>query len=118
VKTIQSAEATCDTARAIIDAALALPSRGTVVGSGAIPFTIQSTWNGSGQTPAGWSKTYASIYVLSALDAWLPCEDTILPAVAGSGLVSAPNKATFAALAVTRPDVADLTQGNTRTPKA
>jgi hypothetical protein len=118
MKTIQGTEAACDAARATIDTALSLPARGTVVGSGAIQFVPAPSWNGTGQTPVGWTKTYAAIYVASAADAWLPCDDTIPPLVASSGLVTAPNKATFAASAAVRPDVPDPSQGGTRIPKA
>jgi hypothetical protein len=115
VKVIQTTEAQADALRATIDAALLLPSRGTTVGPFA--FVPQVAWNGVGVTPVGWTKTYADEYVLSASDAWLPCEDHILPIVAASAAVSAGNKASFASAAATRPDVPDVTQAGTRTPK-
>lgn len=97
----------------ILNLAYGFPSRGTQK-QGPVPAFVPGTWNQTGATPPGWTKKAQAIYTATALDAWIPYSDADVALIAGSGLVSAPDKTTAANDAAARIDVPDITDGGLR----
>lgn len=116
---VKTTEATADALRAIVDTAYGYPSRPAKMRDGITPVLpiVPSTWDGTGKTPPGWTKSQYEEYRVSAADCWVPLEDDAAARVAASGAVTAPNKATIAAALAGRIDVPDPTEGGTRLPK-
>lgn len=75
-KCAQGTELTNDALLAILGKALALPRKGTHVGSG-LHVTMPDNWNGSGETPPGWTKRASTNWVISALSSALPISDSM-----------------------------------------
>lgn len=104
----------------ILNLAYGFPSRGTQK-QGQLPAFVPATWNGSGATPAGWTKKRLPTFGATALDARVEYSDADRDLIAASPSVTAPDKVTAAAFALPfaagtgRIDVPDITDGNTRT---
>jgi hypothetical protein len=117
LKVVKTTEANADSLRAIIDQAYGYPSRpARTLGNTALPAKVPATWDGTGATPPGWTKTQVDVFRASASDAWLQLGDTEMARVAQSS-VSGPNKASVASAGASAIDEPDPTEGGTRLPK-
>lgn len=111
-KAVQGTEAANDSLNAIVNKALAHPKVGSHIGGGA-HVNMPPTWDGTGQTPPGWTKQAIANYVASPTTAALPISDALaaqLQAAPAQALLSAPEQATLAA-AIAGRVVVDLDAG-------
>lgn len=96
----------------ICDKASSLPKIGTHVGGG-IHCNMPPTWDGSGATPSGWTKTFAAFWTQTALVAALPISNAqaaILQLPANLAKLTGPEAATLNAAIAARTQV-DLEAG-------
>lgn len=117
MKVIPTTEPNADSLLATVDKALGNPRRGVHIGGG-MHCDMPDTWDGTGATPPGWTRSQFEEYKLSASDTWLPLDDATLIAVQSSILATAAEKAAVTAAAASRVDVSDLSDGGKRTPKS
>src|SRR5688500_8564277 len=68
---------------ALLNKALAYPSPGVQVGAGK-HVVMPATWNGTGKTPLGWTKTAAPVWVKDSGTAWVPIPDTLAATLQGA----------------------------------
>lgn len=119
LKVVKTTEANADALRAIVDQAYGFPSRPATMRDGSpLRSIVPLTWNGTGPTPFGWTKSQYEEYRVSASDCWVPLEDDAAARIASSGAVSAGDKTTIANALPSRVDVPDPTEGGVRAPKA
>lgn len=118
MKVVKTTEANADSLRAIIDQAYGFPSRPTTMRDGVtpLPVSVPATWNGTGPTPPGWTKSQVDIFRASASDAWLQLGNVEMARVAQSSLTG-PQKASIASAGATAVEEPDPTVAGTRPPK-
>jgi hypothetical protein len=117
MKVVKTTEASADALSATVDQIYGWPQPGVRVGGGG-HVAMPPTWNGVGATPPGWTRRQDAVWLLSAADAWYPMPDNVVALAAASGNLTGLQKASIASAGAGRIDVPDLTQGETRTPKA
>jgi hypothetical protein len=77
IRVATGTEAQMDALSAVVDKALGFPMRGTNVGGGQHVVSPE-TWDGTGETPLGWTKSATAPWTASATDAVLPIPDDLV----------------------------------------
>lgn len=76
IKVATGTEAQMVALQDVIDKALGYPRKGVSIGT-IRRLDIPETWDGTGPTPPGWTKTATNPWVLTATDAVLPIPDEL-----------------------------------------
>jgi hypothetical protein len=76
IKTAAGTEAQMLALQATIDKALGYPRKGVSIGT-ILRLDVPDTWDGTGPTPLGWTKSATIPWVNSAADAVLPLPDDL-----------------------------------------
>lgn len=79
-RSVVGTEAACDEVVVLANKALGFPAKGRHVGGGR-HVDMPDTWDGTGPTPPGWTKTVTAVYVSSPTDAAVPVSDTLAAAL-------------------------------------
>jgi hypothetical protein len=115
IKVATGTEAQMVALQATIDKALGYPRKGTSIGT-IVRLNVPETWDGTGPTPPGWTRTATIPWVNSATDAVLPLPDDL-----AAELQTAPAQARLSAAERTAVSGAISSRGSTvldgRTPK-
>lgn len=99
-----------------IDKALGYPKPGVRVGGG-IHVPMPDTWDGTGATPPGWTKSASAVWVASPTDAAVPLSDALaaeLQSPEAQAKLTGPERAAVATAIAGRSNV----ELNDKTPKA
>ena len=86
-KCVAATEANNDALLAIISKALGYPQKGAHVGGGA-HVNMPATWDGTGNTPPGWTKQPTANWVNTALDSAIPITDAMATALQQPGALA------------------------------
>ena len=86
-KVAAGTEAAMDALNVIVNKALGFPKVGTHAGGG-IHCTMPSTWNGTGQTPTGWTKQRCAVWVAAANDARILISDALATELQQAGALA------------------------------
>ncbi len=108
MKCIADTQANCEVIAILVEKGLGGAVRGVPVGAWTVPNPMPPSWDGTGATPPGWSRPRSPVYAQDASTAWLPMQDGEFSAVASSGLLTGPEKATIASRNAGRVDKVDL----------
>lgn len=101
---------------ATIDKALGYPKPGVRVGGG-IHVPMPDTWDGTGPTPPGWTKSASAVWVASPTDAAVPLSDSVAAELQRPDSQARLTGSERAAIAVAIAGRSDIELGD-RTPKA
>jgi len=115
MKAVLGSEAVCRAVAATVDKALGYPIKGRPVGPGQV-IQIQDTWDGTGPTPLGWTKTHEDVLAENSADAAYPVSDDVHALVVSSGRISAAERLAFTSASAGRLDV-DASNGGLRKPR-